>query len=287
MKKASSFVIIVIFFCLILSNQFVYSEPGCGTGQFLKLTSWNIRVFSNGSRDDDELRKICKIAKEFDFIAIQELRDETVLKRMIKMLKKEFSRIYDYDISPPVGQTRKEYYAFVYDPSFISPVGTGKIYDDDFFFRKPYYMSFKAVQFDFTVITTHIIWGSSVTQRRKEIKRLASVFRAIQDADLKENDVILLGDFNREHDDDLAWAPVKAIPGMIHVLRLPLKSVIHDSNLYDNIWFQSNYVKEYTLDKNVVCFDETDFGNDDKAASLAVSDHRPVWALFRIDFDDD
>ena len=30
-----------------------------------------------------------------------------------------------------------------------------------------------------------------------------------------------------------------------------------------------------------------DFGNDDKAANLAVSDHRPVWAVFSTTQDDD
>ena len=30
-----------------------------------------------------------------------------------------------------------------------------------------------------------------------------------------------------------------------------------------------------------------DWGNDDNAANLAVSDHRPVWAKFRTDKDDD
>ena len=30
----------------------------------------------------------------------------------------------------------------------------------------------------------------------------------------------------------------------------------------------------------------TDFGNDDTAANLAVSDHRPVWAVFSIDGSD-
>ena len=34
-------------------------------------------------------------------------------------------------------------------------------------------------------------------------------------------------------------------------------------------------------------FDVTVFGNDDRAASLAVSDHRPIWARFRIDLPDD
>ena len=34
-------------------------------------------------------------------------------------------------------------------------------------------------------------------------------------------------------------------------------------------------------------FDETDFGNDDKVANLAVSDHRPIWAVFNMTRDDD
>ena len=57
--------------------------------------------------------------------------------------------------------------------------------------------------------------------------------------------------------------------------------------LYDNIWFQSQYTQEYTDQFVVMKFDETDFGNDDRAASLAVSDHRPLWAIFDIRNDDD
>ncbi len=34
-------------------------------------------------------------------------------------------------------------------------------------------------------------------------------------------------------------------------------------------------------------FDEQLFGNDDKKASLMVSDHRPLWAEFDISEDDD
>ena len=48
-------------------------------------------------------------------------------------------------------------------------------------------------------------------------------------------------------------------------------------------FFQADYVTEYLGSSGIDKFDETDFGNDDKAANLAVSDHRPVWALFRID----
>ncbi len=64
------------------------------------------------------------------------------------------------------------------------------------------------------------------------------------------------------------------------------KSHIKDTSLYDNIWFQSDYVTEYTSVSGIDKFDETGF-EDDGSASLAVSDHRPVWAAFYIDKEDD
>ena len=45
--------------------------------------------------------------------------------------------------------------------------------------------------------------------------------------------------------------------------------------------------KNISIDRELDRFDETDFGNDDKAANLAVSDHRPVWAVFSVTQDDD
>ena len=51
--------------------------------------------------------------------------------------------------------------------------------------------------------------------------------------------------------------------------------------------FQTNYVMEYTGEHGIERFDEIDFGNDDEAANLAVSDHRPVWAKFYANVDDD
>ena len=58
-------------------------------------------------------------------------------------------------------------------------------------------------------------------------------------------------------------------------------------NLYDNMFFQSNYTREFTGKYGVVKFDEVIFGNDDKKASLMVSDHRPLWAEFEVSVDDD
>lgn len=273
--------------------------------KYLRLASWNIRILSN-KRTDEELEKIATVAKKFDLVAIMELRDEKVLQRLVDTMNKISRKTYSYVVSSYVGNTsfaaaennfgtmsdefsieaHRELYGFVYDSSFIRCTDKPKIYNDSFFFRKPVHASFKARNFDFTIIANHIIWGKTVTQRRKEIQRLARVYENIQKRS-SENDIILLGDFNRNPDDDLAWGPLRAISGMEQLFQLPKKSMILDTNLYDNILFQGMYTREYTLDKGIENFDEYLFNNDDKKASKAVSDHRPVWARFRITSRDD
>lgn len=277
----------VLLGCILLiavSTVWSYPEAYSSSQQTMKLATWNIRIFSNTSRDDDELRAICNIAKDYDFLAIVELRDEQILQRMVTMLNDEFGRSYVYEFSPAVDIER---YAFLYDPSFITCVQAGQLYPDDFFFRKPYYATFKAGNFDFTIIVIHIIWGDSVSQRRAEINRLADVYTAIQDSDPNENDVILVGDFNRDPDDDLAWGPFNAIPGIYMRFSLPDKSMIWDSHLYDNIIYQIDYVTEHAPAQEIVYFDELYYQNDDDAANLAVSDHRPCIGEFYIDAVDD
>ena len=253
-----------------------------------RLAAWNIRFFSDGSRTDEELHHIANVLIDYDFIAVVELRDEVVLMRTEAILE-GMGRDYDYIASPPVGAKQKERYAFLFDSQIIRVIEGGKVFPDpnDAFLREPYFATFKAGEFDFTVIAVHVIWGDSVPQRRREVQELANVYQTVQNADAAEQDVILLGDFNRNPDDQAAYGPLLAIPSMKHLLQLPQKSHIKETSLYDNIFFQTEHVAEYTGDSGIERFDEIHFGNDDDAASLAVSDHRPVWATFRIDTDDD
>ena len=273
----------------VTQKDSVEMEPptGLNTPTF-RLAAWNIRFFSNGSRVDDELHHIAKVLIGYDFIAIVELRDEVVLMRTEAILE-DMGRDYNYVMSPPVGAKQKERYAFLFDPQIVRVIENGKVFPDpeDIFLREPYFATFKAGEFDFTAIAVHVIWGDSVNQRRREVQELANVYRAVQAADDAEQDVILLGDFNRNPDDQMAYAPLMAIPSMKHLFQLPQKSHIKDTSLYDNIFFQTKYVAEYTGDRGINRFDESHFGNNDKAAELAVSDHRPVWGTFRIDTDDD
>lgn len=257
----------------------------------LKLAAWNIRIMSNKSRTDAELRAIARTLADYDFIAIVELRDEVVLQRTQRILL-QMGKAYQYQLSPAVGRGVKERYAFFYKEDLVSVIKHGELYPDaadgkDDFSRDPYWATFRAGEFDFSVIVVHVIWGDRVGPRKAEVRALADVYQYVQNVNGDEDDVLLLGDFNRNPTDTESYRPIMAIPSMTRLFDFPQKSHIRDSSLYDNIFFQKNHVKEYLGRSGIDRFDETDFGNDDKAANLAVSDHRPVWAVFRTDLDDD
>ena len=141
-----------------------------GTSTF-RLAAWNIRIFSNGSRNDDELHHIARVLIRYDFIAIVELRDEVVLMRTEAILV-GMGRDYDYVMSPPVGAKVKERYAFLFDPQIVRVIEDGEVFPDpnNAFLREPYFATFRAGEFDFTAIAVHVIWGDTVNQRRREVQ---------------------------------------------------------------------------------------------------------------------
>lgn len=255
----------------------------------LKLGSFNIRVFSNNSRSDAELGLISQILAKFDIIAIQELRDEQVLQRTKEILEKLSNAEWNYELSGPVGRGVKERYAFLFRKDRIEVKTKGKNVDNTTgrFIREPYYATFKSGLFDFTLITIHALYKTKDAPERKlEFDALAEVYQNIQTEDPDEQDIILLGDFN-DSSDHTRFRAVMAIPGMKCLILPPLKTTISDSSLYDNFCFQGDYVTEYSGDSGVFMFDEEMFNNDDHAASLSVSDHRPIWATFMTNRDDD
>ena len=150
----------------------------------LKLAAWNIRILSDNSRNDSELHKIAQTLIDYDFIAISELRDEAVLKRTQKILS-QMGEMYQYQLSPAVGRGVKERYAFLYKKDLVSVVRRGELYPDgadgkDDFARDPYWATFRAGAFDFSVIAVHVIWGDTVGPRKAEVSALADVYRYVQ-----------------------------------------------------------------------------------------------------------
>ena len=199
----------------------------------LRLAAWNIRIMSHKSRTDVELTQIARTLADYDFIAIVELRDEIVLQRTQRILS-QMGKTYDYQFSPAVGRGSKERYAFLYKQDrVVTVVSPGELYPDaadgeDNFARDPYWATFRAGEFDFSVIAVHVIWGDRVGPRKAEVRELADVYRYVQEANGDEEDVLLVGDFNRNPTDDsiLAYGPIMAIPSMTRLFDFPQKSHI-------------------------------------------------------------
>jgi endonuclease/exonuclease/phosphatase family metal-dependent hydrolase len=202
------------------------------------------------------------------------------------MLKNQFNLNYNYLASDKVGtEWSKEIYVYLYRTDKVKPLKNFGLYQDaeDHFSREPFIAMFQAGEFDFYAINIHSIYGDSVSERKFEATKLTGVYAVVQSRN-SENDVLLMGDFNLAPDDS-GFQSLKAIPNMIFVYgKLPTS--IKDK-LYYNIWFQAHFTKEFTGKFGIINFDEVLFGNDDKKASLMVSDHRPLWAEFETSNDDD
>ena len=253
----------------------------------LLLASWNIRIYSTGSRDDTELELIADRLQQYDLIAVQEVRDADVVERTLAILEGR-GHVYEALVSDQVGRGVKERYAFLWRPDKVVRLDDGQFYPnpDDRLIRPPFWVSFRAGAFDFTLITIHSIFGDTIGERRAEAALMVDVYQTVQDADPDEQDVILLGDFNLPPE-DAAWGDLPVLtPPLIIGDRYTTISENAES-LYDNFWFDRELVREYTGSNGVEAFDVAVFDNDDRAASLAVSDHRPIWATFNMDGPDD
>lgn len=248
-------------------------------GEHLKLATWNIRILSDGSRDDRELALIAPIIDRYDLVAVQELRDERVVQRLLELLPG-----WDAVVSDQAGRGVKERYAFFWREDRVELLGEPFLFPDpaDRFIREPYVGMFRSGDTDLTLITIHLLYGDSKSHRRQELVLLDEVVDFVDFLDGEEEDQILLGDFNFDADDP-GWELERMLP----VVPPELKTTITDTSSYDNIWIDPERTREYAGFLEMYRFDEELFSDDDKAARLAVSDHRPVAVLISTTMGDD
>jgi endonuclease/exonuclease/phosphatase family metal-dependent hydrolase len=253
----------------------------------IKMASFNVQVFGKSKRSDREVMDVLSdIVREFDIVAIQELRDESemTLPFFVDRIN-EGDRKYDFVGSSRIGRTKsKERYGFIYDRELVSLSGS-YIFDDseDIFERDPFVCSFSSNEFDYVLVNVHV----KPEDARKEIMGLEEV---VEDASSRffEGDVIVLGDFNSDgsyfsesdktgiRDVRYYWAIGDEVDTTLGLLDLT----------YDRIVFRNEFTfSDFTGESGVFRFDEV-YGLDREFAKR-VSDHYPVWAEFYIGKDED
>jgi endonuclease/exonuclease/phosphatase family metal-dependent hydrolase len=281
----------------------------------LLIGSWNLRNFGGVYQDWMEnsgspkrnlrgMAYIAEVVKNFDVIAIQEVKSDTFGLRMLldDFLGSQWGLILS-DVSAG-SKGNSERLAFIYDKRRVAPTGlAGEIVlpstDDGDpqtqFDRTPYIVGFQSGKERFALLTAHIRYGDAPEDRLDELKNLAE-FIAVEIRDRtktggEEKNLIVLGDFNIDDrgDNPLFQAFVSTglmVPSQLLNLRTTFAT---KPKFYDQIaWFMGN-VDLLTNDRaGVIDFVDAVYKEiTPKQMSYRVSDHFPIWVEFIIDRSDE
>ncbi|MDX1948167.1 MAG: endonuclease/exonuclease/phosphatase family protein [Pirellulaceae bacterium] len=252
----------------------------------IRVATWNIQVFGESKLADAAVMNvIVKVLRNFDVVAIQEVRAQSqdILPQLVAMLNADGRSHYDYVIGPRLGRTNsKEQYAFVFDLASIE-VDRNQLYTindpDDLLHREPLVGWFRARStspqqaFTFSLVNVH----TDPDEVDRELDVLDDVFFAVRDDQRREDDVILLGDFNVN---DKHLGQLGQISGLARVVSNNTPTNTKQNAQYDNIFFHSVATPEYTGRGGVYDFLREFNLTVDQA--LKVSDHFPVWAEFSV-----
>jgi len=182
----------------------------------LIIGSWNIRAFDDGvPRMDESYHYIAEIIDHFDICAIQEVKsDLEPLRRLMKLLGPDWG-FFVSDVSTHKGGN-KERMAYVYNTTkvhFRNLIGeivlpTEDLVNGEQIARSPFFASFQAGWFKFSLCSAHIIYGDDLNLRAKEIGKITDALVA---RSKKEDQVhIFLGDMNIEKENDVVMKALKA-----------------------------------------------------------------------------
>jgi len=273
----------------------------------VRIAFWNIRDLSTSSRDATERRQIAGIISEFDAVAVCEVNDDGILPAIEGILdeSEEWSSATSAKVGTSAGT--REHYGALWKESVFDLVQQNNLPDvrlgdldigvdelgvapDTMFDREPYVVHLRTDdgRFDFAYVVVHVTWGDKVGPRIAEVRALAHYHEILPRwLAAAERDVVIVGDFNRNAGDEksLGWLEEKT--GLTDTTNGSVPTHISGTSTYDHILLHPRHTTEYSGKHGVVRFDETVFGNDDKAAKLAGSDHRPVWVELRVTADDD
>jgi endonuclease/exonuclease/phosphatase family metal-dependent hydrolase len=253
----------------------------------IRVATFNIRVFGEAKLADAEaMQVIVAILKNFDVIALQEVRavQQDVLPHLIALLNADGQYRYDYAIGPRLGRTSsKEQYAFIFDTASIE-MDRYQLYTvddpDDLLHREPLVGWFRArgpapeQAFTFSLIDTH----TDPDEVDQELDVLDDVFFKVRDDPRRgEDDAILAGDFNAK---GTHLRQLGEIKGLVHVVAGETPTNTLQNAQYDNILFQATATSEFTGRAGV--FDFLRAYNLTLDQAERVSDHLPVWAEFSV-----
>jgi endonuclease/exonuclease/phosphatase family metal-dependent hydrolase len=253
-----------------------HSRPATGTATTqptgtIRIATWNLKKFSEQGNPDFVMIAGVIRSSRFDLLAIQEVQQQG---QAVQRLRRQLGEPWRHAISERTGNNER--FAFLYRGDILEVVNGPAFMQSAeaaAFARVPFTATFRAGQFDFTLVTIHLSY-TDTNHRRREADALARFAKDLA-ANAAEKDVIVLGDFNDTGSGELRYFDSQGWTKLNHE-----STNLSSSEIYDNLLIDPKYTREWTGGVGVVRFDETCYQNDDKRAADDVSDHRPVWADF-------
>ncbi len=268
------------------------------TDENIIVAAYNIQWLGQKQHD---LQKLAQVIKHFDVCGIIEVKDEKAVHRLANSLKEETEKdwgyVFGFRTHRPSG-TYHEAYAVVWRRDRVE-LGDGIISNlwdlEEAFRNDPYMISFKRGNFDFSLILVHTRWTDDEEGSRKnEVAMIAEQINWMK-AFLSERDLIVSGDFNYSGEDKPMLNMAKAAK-LIQLDKNEKSTFKMDfsgySSSYDHIYVLDKKTPEF-IDGQCGILDTTTliYGNKTKKSmeksKSELSDHLPVWAVFKVTGDDD
>lgn len=283
----------------------------------LIIGSWNIRHFDGGrKRLNESYHYIAEIIDHFDICAVQEVKDIDAMEKLVRLLGPN----WDYFINDSSGGGRgnHERMAFLYNRNkvrFRNLIGElvlpkGALPGDEQVGRTPFFASFQAGWFKFTLCSAHIVFKEEAGRplREDEIGVIASI---LKDRAKENGEVhIFLGDMNIAKREDASFKALTdndfevpdvgptSLSGTKHYDQIAFTGPSHVSHMLAHgviKWHEAVFRQDEADHYEQVAMDIRDKPNTGKPYSNwtseypkwrthEMSDHLPVWIELEVDY---
>lgn len=267
----------------------VTRPPGAGPRPLL-IGSFNIQRFGESkSANAVVMDRLMELTYPFDVLAIQEVvsQKEAVVQNFVAKLNEKYNAQFNYVIGPFVGRTTYvERFAYVYDSRRIKVIEQPYIIADpeDKLHREPLVARFQVRDelsprpFSFLLVNVHLDPKDGIA----EMDHVSGLLNKLEsDYAGKEDDVLILGDFNLSPSQILTNTQFSARPQWRTVLGDQVMTNTRRTKAYDNFVYHVERTAEFLQRQGAI--DLQDRFRISVEEALEISDHLPVWAAFSLD----
>ncbi len=273
--------------CQTVTGDRGVAPPKGPTSGVVRLCWWNTRRLGQGKKDWSSAARAlagCSV------VGLGEVMTRNAPGRLAKALGPTWGNLVS-DVAVGRDERYREHYAVLYDRRYVQAQTDGSAGDvgfypdsSDRFAREPWSVPLRAGHFDFRLALLHAIWGDREAERREEVEGLAEAFEWFRGRHPSERDVLLMGDFNRTPEQK-GWSKLRALGAKLLLTKggTTINAEGETKNLYDNVVIDPRATGEWTGKAGR----SLDVGMSLTKFRDLVSDHLPVWAIFRTTGPDD